>query len=688
MANMTLIGNVVSRSVCVACAIMAAIEAGAAAGMEAAADRSPGEFPAKAVFLPLAPGAVEPEGWLRDWASAARDGITGHLDEYHPTFHDAWKNLKADRRTAWQTNEGSLEQCAYWLDGLVRLGYILHDDHLIRKATDRLNLVVDGVNRGGNSFLYWQRKPPKDFLGWAHSHMGRALVAWYEASGDHRILDALVKVYAQYPLPMGRLRFDAGDTYIVSGLCNIDAMLETYRFSGDRRILERARAAMDAAEVQTALHEWAGGQFLPGHAVCAYEQIRLPALFYLASGRRPCLDASLRAFRWIDENHLLPYGVASGEEFFSGVGALRCTETCDVVAQNWSSLWLYRITGDRSFGDSIERALFNAGPAPIARDFQTMSYYQSPNRIQAGSLPADQPDSPGIGCHLFTPLGYPPVLCCVGAVNRLVPNYVTHLWMATADHGLAATLYGPCKVSAAVAAGTRVKLTCQTAYPFGETISVEVDPEQPATFPLYFRIPGWCAKPRIAVNGAPLEAVADAKGFARIQRQWSKGDAIALDFPMSVRVSRGFETEYPPLAKDYFSFKPLAAFQKRRLPYESIFYGPLLFALAIPDKDPNTPVAGARWQYALDNEAERAGADIAVKRGPMPAKWDWPLAAPLALEAPARAFDWRPTDDQALPAAPVEAGRPETIRLVPYGCTKFRISMFPVTPKSWPGGSP
>ena len=157
---------------------------------------------------------------------------------------------------------------------------------------------------------------------------------------------------------------------------------------------------------------------------------------------------------------------------------------------------------------------------------------------------------------------------------------------------------------------------------------------------------------------------------------------------MSVRVSRGFETEYPPLAKDYFSFKPLAAFQKRRLPYESIFYGPLLFALAIPDKDPNTPVAGARWQYALDNEAERAGADIAVKRGPMPAKWDWPLAAPLALEAPARAFDWRPTDDQALPAAPVEAGRPETIRLVPYGCTKFRISMFPVTPKSWPGGSP
>ena len=402
MTNMRLIGEVALRSVCVACAIMATIEASAGAGIEAVQDR--GEFPVQAAFLPLAPGAIEPTGWLRDWALAARDGITGHLDQYHPTFHDAWKGLKPDRRNAWKTNEGSLEQCAYWLDGLVRLGYILHDDYLIRKATDRLNLVVDGVNRGGNSFFYWQKKPPKDFLAWAHSHMGRALVAWYEASGDRRILDALVKVYAQYPIPMGRLRFDAGDTYIVSGLCNLDAMLETYRLSGDRRILERARMALDIPEVQTALGEGAGGQFLPGHAVCAYEQIRLPALFYLATGQPKCLKASREAFCWFDENHLLPYGVASGEEFLSGVGTLRCTETCDVVAAIWSNIWLYRVTGERSFGDSVERAFFNAGPAPIARDFQTMSYYQSPNRIQAGFLPADQPDSPGIGCHLFTQL--------------------------------------------------------------------------------------------------------------------------------------------------------------------------------------------------------------------------------------------------------------------------------------------
>ena len=47
----------------------------------------------KSAFLPLPPGAVEPSGWLRDWAQAAREGITGHLDEWHPTFADGWKGL-------------------------------------------------------------------------------------------------------------------------------------------------------------------------------------------------------------------------------------------------------------------------------------------------------------------------------------------------------------------------------------------------------------------------------------------------------------------------------------------------------------------------------------------------------------------------------------------------------------------
>ena len=134
----------------------------------------------KPAFLPLPPGAIEPRGWLRDWALAARNGITGHLDEQHPTFRDAWKGTPVNAPNlpgvfAAEGTGGPLEQCAYWFDGALRLGYLLHDDALVEKVTKRLKPVVEGVNRSGNSFIYWKKgKPDHVFNSWRISHMGRA----------------------------------------------------------------------------------------------------------------------------------------------------------------------------------------------------------------------------------------------------------------------------------------------------------------------------------------------------------------------------------------------------------------------------------------------------------------------------------------------------------------------------------
>ena len=55
----------------------------------------------KSAFLPLPVGSVEPAGWIRDWAVAARQGITGHLDEYHSVYHDAWKGPGVKGTFAW-----------------------------------------------------------------------------------------------------------------------------------------------------------------------------------------------------------------------------------------------------------------------------------------------------------------------------------------------------------------------------------------------------------------------------------------------------------------------------------------------------------------------------------------------------------------------------------------------------------
>ena len=95
-------------------------------------------------------------------------------------------------------------------------------------------------------------------------------------------------------------------------------------------------------------------------------------------------------------------------------------------------------------------------------------------------------------------------------------------------------------------------------------------------------------------------------------------------------------------------------------PYASVSYGPLLFALPIADtKDANTPDLAARWNYALDVQGEKLGADVTVERQAMPAKWDWPLACPLKLHANAVVCDWNPAHQRA-PCRPNQSrnGRP------------------------------
>ena len=85
-------------------------------------------------FTPLPLGEVEPAGWLRDWAVTMCGGISGHLDERHPVFHDGWKGIPIQWTGANPDGTGwPIEQSAYWLDGALRLGLVLHDEALIRK---------------------------------------------------------------------------------------------------------------------------------------------------------------------------------------------------------------------------------------------------------------------------------------------------------------------------------------------------------------------------------------------------------------------------------------------------------------------------------------------------------------------------------------------------------------------------
>ena len=647
----------------------------------------PFEPATRPVFIPLPPGAVEPQGWLRDWCLTARAGYTGHMDEFDVAFRQAWASdftLTGEKLRFWDKGSWPLEGGGYWFDGLVKLAYALHDDSLLQQAKARLDVVVNHMNANSILFIWWlNRNKPADMSQeeagysewwpqWATGFMGRSLAAYYAASGDSHILQALEWAYDS---DYNWLRRRFAQT-------SIFAAFETYTWTGNKKIQASLTELFDKLvnknmpgkpveigmpfsivmpDEKSPWYEQAGhytyndGGWITSDKVhgVMFNELSSPwALGYLWTGKREFLDAVCRYYDMVEQDGMQPYGVMVADEFCGPTGAARGTETCNVSAYMWSQMELLRISGQAVMGDRVERAFFNAAPATVSRDFTNHVYMQTASRI-----------TPAGGERDYKRTHWP--LCCTASLNRFLPNYVTHMWMATYDNGLAATFYGPSKVSALVADRVPAELTCETDYPFGEAIEIAVNPARPATFPLSFRIPGWCKSASLVVNGIAVNAAPDAHGFVRIERRWKSGDKISLQFPMSARVTTGRDAN------------------AGGAPYAVVYYGPLCFVLPIADlKDGNTPDPAARWKYALDTPGEELGSGITVEREPMPARWNWPLASPLKLQVQAQSLEW---DGKALPTKPaVNSGQAlETITLVPYGCTKFRVALLPITERTY-----
>jgi hypothetical protein len=515
--------------------------------------------------------------------------------------------------------------------------------------------------------MTWEGKDaPGGFKLWSCGVLARALDAQSAATGDPKWRKATTRFFT--PVKDWSKFMDVTQRWV-----HIESLFEAHRVGIDPVVWTNLTGAIEKAMagkglLTRALAKWEAeasgydGKKPGEHGVTYNETAKLPMILYLGLGDERLRKAAFDRYRFLYDKHMLPYGVNSASESVIGIGAFRSTETCNVADLIWGTTWMLRALGDSLYGDRIEAAFFNAAPACLSRDCTQHCYYQAPNRIEGKRQGVRHAG----GGHTFRKTHSP--LCCTGNVTRILPNYVIHMWMKTPDGGLAATLYGPNAVKTTVAGDVGLELVTATDYPFGESIQVAVKPAKTARFPLAFRIPGWCAAPELSVNGQPVAVAKDGQGYVRITRDWATNDAVALRFPMPPRVVTGRESEGSP--------------------YACVYAGPLLFARAIPERDENNSMAGDGWKYALDFDAAQPVAAMNIERKAMPAKWDWPAAAPVTLTVPAQAIAWEPgnTFADALPDEPVTGKGATRIQLIPYGCAKFRVSMFPVTAKAWGTG--
>jgi len=181
------------------------------------------------------------------------------------------------------------------------------------------------------------------------------------------------------------------------------------------------------------------------------------------------------------------------------------------------------------FADAMERTLLNNVLAGMALDGKTF-FYVNPLEVRPTEAKRRYDQHyvktqrvPWFGCA-----------CCPPNIARTLSSlgYYTH---SVQPDGLAVHLYTDCSLEAKVA-GTTVKLAMGTDYPWDGKVRVEVNPTAPVKFTLRLRLPGWCSTPAVSINGESVDLASHHQnGYVHLDREWSSGDAVALDFPMTVQ---------------------------------------------------------------------------------------------------------------------------------------------------------
>lgn len=643
--------------------------------------------------LPL--GTIEPQGWLRDELERMAAGMTGHLDEWYPEV--------CGPRNAWLGGDGDTwERGPYWIDGLYPLARILDNEPLQKKAQTWIEWTLANQREDGhigplelNSEDRTQPPPPGAQIRqpddwWPRMVMLKILQQHYIATGDPRVVECLKK-YFRYQLkklpeePLAAPPGGKGGSWWAAqrGGDNLMVVLWFYNLTGEQWLLDLANLIHQQTVPVTdwfltgdiTRHRMDQGQSL--HCVNLAQMTKTPIVRYQQDHDSRHLDAVRKMFADVRAFHGQPHGLYGGDEGLHGDWPDRGSELCSAVEMMFSLEKMLEITGNAEFADRLERVAFNALPTQCLDNHRGRQYFQQTNQVQCtiGSHDFFNDEEDRLVYGLLH--GYP---CCTCNLHQGWPKLTQHLWMASADRGLAALAYAPSRVTAKVAGGAEVTITEETGYPFFETVSFTVETPKAVEFPLHLRIPGWCDGASLQVNGRPQPGEVKQGSVHVVRREWKSGDRVELSLPMPLVASTWYHRS------------------------KAIERGPLVFALdvqedwkEVPGERPEGVPADAMhrghlecrpaspWNYALSQAATSAPAEhFQLQQADAVPLNPWTReSAPVWLQGRGvRLPYWTLVRNSAgnPPVSPVALppdARPEAIRLIPYGATTVRITEFP-----------
>ena len=671
--------------------------------------------------VPVAPHAVfaegmidkiQPEGWLKEILERQRDGLAGHPEAMAYPFNTVlWAGeLKRDSESR-GADWWRFEQTAYYLDGITRLGLLLDDQKFLDTWQENIEYVLahplpakagmteeeamQQLQRGRRPrsfdaqvsadpeaqkrFEQMQARmkermakqarilmadrsegrlgPETGSMAWPFAVFFRAVQAYYEATGDPRIPEALEKNYLSYSLDEL-----AQDRYVI----NVEGILWTYALTGNQALLDLAVNAWERGESNMTQETALDDSEFHMHGVTMNELLKVPLLLYAYTGEEKYLQAALHAEEKMEAPNMLIDGINSSSEALAGNDPLASHETCDISDYTWTMGYYLMVTGDGQWADRIEKGIFNGGFGAITKDFKTMQYFSCPNQFIATGNSNHNAFKYGLTWMQYRPIHE--TECCIGNLHRYFPNYVSRMWMKDRKGQPVAALYGPSSVEYDLGKGITVKIEEKTAYPFEEQVCFEFSffkngkPYAKAVdMDFTYRIPGW-------VKGQET-------GFKTVSKQWKTGDTYKVDLPMEIEIVdnpvTGSSVQRGPVV---YSYAIPANVEEDPAIYENLAGK----VSANPDFKSWSMTPAGKWNYALVKDGLK---DLKVeKTGAQGFPFDLETV-PLKIRVPVTGVKgWTLKENRFTPALPETfktEGKVEYIDLVPYGSTTLRVTIFP-----------
>ena len=497
---------------------------------------------------------IKANGWVREYLNTQATGMTGELGRIgHPFTGHTWDASPEEAESALDHFIGGLnskndawvpfEQTGYWIDGAIRAGHLADNEKLLALGRSKIYSAIENAQENG----FIGPKYLQGGLTWPHAVYFRALIAEHTATGNQNILDAMIRHFLRRPIT---------DAYLVDDLriisvrqaAEIESVLWIYEQTGDKRFLNMAEDSYSVFnntfcdDTGALPHCKMRDVTLPGmtanrivqnnHGVTYCEICKLAAILHKYTGKEIYKKAAVNAFDKLYRDQMIVDGVISSTEYLNGKDdSWAMHETCLVSDMTWALGYLYMITGDSKYGDWIEDAIFNGGLGCVDDDFKSNQYFSCPNQVVANDNCNHAKFYRGQEWMSFAP--YNLLGCCIGNVNRFMPNFAYHAWMRDGNK-LSAMTYCPSTISVEIS-GKPVTIREVTNYPFENTIRFQIDVNEPTPFTLVLRKPQWAVDATVSCNGQILDAEFENGSYA-LTRTFCRNDEIILELTDSIRV--------------------------------------------------------------------------------------------------------------------------------------------------------